>query len=420
MGGEEQTAGAAAPGRAPRFWGWAAPTPRALHSAGWVLLPLRAFLGVTFLFAGLQKLANPAFFKASNPVSIQAQLAGAARHSPLHGLLIALGHAAIPLGLLIAVGELAVGLGTLVGLWARVAAVGGALISLGLFLTVSFHANPYYTGSDIVFLAAWTPLVAAGAGPLSVDGLLSNVARRAGGLAADVAVPMPFSQVRLVCGSYAAGACAARRGGPCEPGPCPFLAASWPRRTEIQDVERRAFLAKAAATVGLGALGLVGAAMAAGIGRLAGGSSRQPTVGALRPGKPARRSPPSSSPGSSAAPPSTEGSPPPTTAAPAPPGTRLGPASAVPVGGAASFTDPKSGDPALVVQPQRGTFRAFDAVCPHAGCTVHYASASRIFVCPCHGSEFNGQTGAVEVGPAESGLSPIPIAEGADGQLYAR
>ncbi len=53
------------------------PLPRALYSAGWVLLPLRVFLGFTFSFAGLQKLANPGFFDASNPASIQAQLAGA-------------------------------------------------------------------------------------------------------------------------------------------------------------------------------------------------------------------------------------------------------------------------------------------------------------------------------------------------------
>jgi thiosulfate dehydrogenase [quinone] large subunit len=92
----------------------------------------------------------------------------------------------------------------------------------------------------------------------------------------------------------------------------------------------------------------------------------------------------------------------------------------VPVGGAASFQDPGTGDPALVIQPVQGTFLAFDAVCPHAGCPVQYSSQQRLFICPCHGSEFNGRTGAVEVGPAQSGLTRITIAEGADGQLYAR
>jgi thiosulfate dehydrogenase [quinone] large subunit len=101
-----------------------------------------------------------------------------------------------------------------------------------------------------------------------------------------------------------------------------------------------------------------------------------------------------------------------------PAGTKIGPAKDVPVGGAASFQDPSSGDPALVVQPAAGTFVAFDAVCPHAGCTVQYSDTARLFICPCHGSEFNGRTGAVEVGPAQSGLTELKIAEGSDGDLY--
>ena len=52
------------------------------HLARWALVPLRAFLGFTFCFAGLQKLANPGFFDAASPVSIQSQLAGAARFTP--------------------------------------------------------------------------------------------------------------------------------------------------------------------------------------------------------------------------------------------------------------------------------------------------------------------------------------------------
>jgi thiosulfate dehydrogenase [quinone] large subunit len=99
----------------------------------------------------------------------------------------------------------------------------------------------------------------------------------------------------------------------------------------------------------------------------------------------------------------------------------------VPVKGAASFQDPTSGDPALVVQPKAGTFLAFDAVCPHAGCMVQYDRNNATFSCPCHGSQFNGTTGAVEVGPASRGLTKLHIAdtklhiaEGADGQLYVR
>ena len=80
----------------------------------------------------------------------------------------------------IAVAEIAVGLGTLVGLWTRLAAVGGALLALSFFLTVSWRTRPYYYGSDVVFLAAWLSLVIAGAGAggvLSLDTVLGRRAR---------------------------------------------------------------------------------------------------------------------------------------------------------------------------------------------------------------------------------------------------
>ncbi len=99
-------------------------------------------------------------------------------------------------------------------------------------------------------------------------------------------------------------------------------------------------------------------------------------------------------------------------------GTKIGPASDVPVGGSASFQDPSSGDPALVIQAKSGQFVAFDAVCPHAGCTVEYSSSQDVIVCPCHGSLFNASSGAVEQGPAASNLRPIPVKEGSDGDLY--
>ncbi len=126
-------------------------------------MPLRLFLGVTFLFAGLQKLANPAFFRSSSPISIHAQLAGSAQTSPIHALVSHLVPVASAVGATIAVGEVAIGVGILVGLWMRVAAIAGMALSFGLFLTVSFHSSPYFTGSDIVFFFAWTPLALAGA-----------------------------------------------------------------------------------------------------------------------------------------------------------------------------------------------------------------------------------------------------------------
>jgi Rieske Fe-S protein len=101
-----------------------------------------------------------------------------------------------------------------------------------------------------------------------------------------------------------------------------------------------------------------------------------------------------------------------------PAGTRVASASAVPVGGSTMFQDPKSGDPGVVVQPKAGTFAAFNTVCPHEGCIVGFSDPAQRFICPCHGSQFNGQTGAVINGPATTGLERIPVKEGPDGGLY--
>lgn len=379
--------------------------------AGWALLPLRAFLGITFVFAGLQKLANPAFFNAANPASIQAQLAAAHRISPIHSFLGPVSHVAVLAGLVIAFGELAIGLGTLLGFLARSAAIGGLILSFLLFLTVSYHSHPYYTGSDIVFFFAWMPLVIAGAGGvLSADAVLAHRVRRGMGAEPEAVTPVDFAVVRRVCGQFEDGRCQARHGEPCAPGPCPFLAQQPPRAKRIDQAEldRRTVLAKGGAAAALSAAVLVGGGLAAGVGRLFGsslGGSQAPVLGS--------GAAPTTS-GSSTTSPASPSTTPPSV----PAGTKIGPAKDVPVGGAASFQDPKSGDPSLVVQPESGTFLAFDAICPHAGCTVEYSNTARLFVCPCHGSEFNGHTGAVEVGPAQSGLARITIAEGPDGQLY--
>ena len=81
-------------------------------------------------------------------------------------------------GYAIAFGELAVGIGTLIGLLTRLAAFGGALISLSLWLTVSWSPEPYYYGNDLAYLMAWIPLVLAGAPVLSLDAALRSRRRR--------------------------------------------------------------------------------------------------------------------------------------------------------------------------------------------------------------------------------------------------
>ena len=168
---------------------------RAWSMAEWALLPLRLFLGATFLYAGLQKLANPNFFRAQSPISIQAQLIAASHTSPLHALLIHLISQATPIGIIISFSEVAIGIGVLVGLWTRIAALGGAILSFSLFLTISFHASPYFTGADIVFFFAWLPFIITGGGTkLSADAWIANRVAKNQGLASPELVAIPIRE----------------------------------------------------------------------------------------------------------------------------------------------------------------------------------------------------------------------------------
>ena len=129
-------------------------SPR-LTDPGWVLLPLRAFLGVTFVYAGMLKLTDSTYLDPTSPNSVHAQMVRAAKTSPIGPLVSLSADLSTATGLLIAFAELAVGLGVLLGLWTRLAALGGLLLSLSFFLTVSWSTSPYFFGSDIVFFFAW-------------------------------------------------------------------------------------------------------------------------------------------------------------------------------------------------------------------------------------------------------------------------
>jgi thiosulfate dehydrogenase [quinone] large subunit len=145
----------------------------------YALLPLRVFLGVTFIYAGLDKLTDSAFLSDAGSGSIGDMMRTVRDSSAIPALVDQALKNPVGFGYAIAIGELAVGIGTLIGLLARLAAFGGALISLSLWLTVSWASDPYYYGNDLPYLMAWLPLVLAGASVLSVDSMLRR-RRRSG------------------------------------------------------------------------------------------------------------------------------------------------------------------------------------------------------------------------------------------------
>ncbi|MFC8491393.1 DoxX family membrane protein [Streptomyces sp. NPDC057235] len=153
---------------------------------GVVLLPLRVFLGLISVYAGMGKLCDPVYFDGGERGSMVKWLNSLhpwALAEPLRDF--ALQHP-VGAGLTVAFLQVVVGVLTILGLWQRVAAVVGALLSAALLLTVSWKSVPVYDSADIIYLAAWSPLIIAGAPVYSLDGRLAGEAWRTLGPRADL------------------------------------------------------------------------------------------------------------------------------------------------------------------------------------------------------------------------------------------
>src|SRR3954454_15170966 len=78
--------------------------------------------------------------------------------------------------------------------------------------------------------------------------------------------------------------------------------------------------------------------------------------------------------------------------------------SAIPTGGGVVL----SREDVVVTRDDAGTVHAFSATCTHQGCQVTSVKNGRIN-CPCHGSQFDANTGAVVNGPASRPLPPVNV-----------
>jgi nitrite reductase/ring-hydroxylating ferredoxin subunit len=92
----------------------------------------------------------------------------------------------------------------------------------------------------------------------------------------------------------------------------------------------------------------------------------------------------------------------------APMANQLVESSKVPVGGGIKVES--TAGVLMIVQPTRGKFSAYSAICTHAGCEVSRATAEAI-ICTCHGSEFSTANGNVLAGPAGRPLRNFTIVE---------
>lgn len=65
----------------------------------------------------------------------------------------------------------------------------------------------------------------------------------------------------------------------------------------------------------------------------------------------------------------------------------------------------------ILIKRSAGGIEAFNSVCPHLGCRVHWVPAKGEFFCPCHNAVFDGDGVAVSGPPADAGqrLARVPL-----------
>ncbi len=379
------------------------------ESSPWILLPLRLFLSITFIYAGIQKLADPQFFQPGAPGYIGKQLITYAHTSPLRDFLlqVAAPHALL-FGLLVAYGEIAIGLGTLVGFLMRPAAFFGVLLSLLFFLSISWKVYPYFYGSDIVFAFSWLTIFLNGprnTGLFTVDEFLISYLQQRG---QGQTTPAPLLNMLLGIAPQT------------EPAPTLNQTNATSPYTRTRQVNQRTVIKRASesrrsfilgALLGsAGTLGLVAATFA---WRLLSSQSQTSTSANIPDAPPTPLPSDATSPASTSSPGTTQ-----TTPA-AGKASVIAQTSAIQKNSALTFTIAQNGDPGVLIHLNSGQFVAYDATCTHAGCPVDYDPSSQHLVCPCHGAEFDpAQQGAAIHPPADTPLTALALQiDGATGAI---
>jgi thiosulfate dehydrogenase [quinone] large subunit len=347
------------------------------------LVPVRFFAGITFLYAGIDKILDPSFFDSASPASIYGQLHAFERVSPVAFLIRPMEPYALILGLLISFAEIAIGLGALTGLAFRLAAAGGMALSILFWLTASWTTQPYFYGPDLPYAFAWLTLALAGTGGL----LVPRWVRELG---------MPADDGWLA-------------GTPGRPG--------WSRRTVPQpDIspQRRLILQAGALSVGALAVYSMAAPLRFVLGARASDEGGTALDNATDSGNAGPTTPVATDPATTPTGSPDDAAPP--TAAPLA-GLAIARISDVDKAGAKRFHVPSAapssmypGDPGIIVKLADGTYVAYDATCTHQGCRVGWDKADNVLLCPCHGAAFDpSDHGAVLGGPTNQPLLELPL-----------
>jgi hypothetical protein len=157
-----------------------------------------------------------------------------------------------------------------------IAAIGGAILSFSLFLTISFHASPYFTGADIVFFFAWMPFIVAGGGTrFSVDAWIAKyVAKKEGTASPELRGHSLRSRCNESVATTTTDTCAAREGLACDKRSvrcCWAIVRRWSRASTIDSVDRRALVVGGVVAASVGAAALIFGGAVADTGKMIGG-----------------------------------------------------------------------------------------------------------------------------------------------------
>lgn len=116
---------------------------------------LRIFLGATWVYAGWDKASDPGFLTKGSSTYIGTQLAAYAQNSPIGSLLQhTIEHAQI-VGIFVMLSEFAIGFATLLWVAPATTALSGLAMSIGLWLSSSFHVTPYFLAADTAYAVLW-------------------------------------------------------------------------------------------------------------------------------------------------------------------------------------------------------------------------------------------------------------------------
>ena len=99
----------------------------------------------------------------------------------------------------------------------------------------------------------------------------------------------------------------------------------------------------------------------------------------------------------------------------------------IPTNDSILFEYPHEDRPALLIHLPDGGWRAYDALCTHLGCQIHYDKVANAGwennpqqnFCPCHGGVFDPMTGKVLTGPPPRPLPMIKLEIDEEGEIFA-